>query len=371
MKNKDKKTTKRKLNKKGFILAGAIVALLVIFLCGAGYGIFARYYYSLDRDMNQAEGELFEGEGEIYEPDDNDDYGESVSEATSEEVVAIDDALQDNLKALEEQSELYGEDLFNLLLVGVDTRGASYGGRSDAMILVSINRDTKKIVMTSFLRDIYLSIPRHGNNRLNAAHAYGGTDLLKDTIQANFGISIDRCMVVNFYFVMDFVDAVEGVEVEITTEEIRVMNDYIKAHNKLLDNPEGTDILTAADAGKKVLNGNQALAYSRVRYVGTDFARTGRQREVILACLEKVKGMNLKELDALMMEFLPRIKTDLSEGDCAMLLLLLLDISSYEIENFAIPVDGTWGNARINEMAVLIIDFKANAKAWLEAVGEE
>ncbi len=371
MSKKENRKNKRKLNKKGFILAGAIVGVLVAIICIVGYSIFARYYYRLDRDMNIVEENPLESDSEIYEADEGDDYGEPVSEATSEEVVAIDDALQANLQALEEQSELYGEDLFNLLLVGVDTRGSSYGGRSDAMILVSINRETKKIVMTSFLRDIYLSIPRHGNNRLNAAHAFGGTDLLKETIQANFGISIDRCMVVNFYFVMDFVDAVDGVEVEITTEEIRVMNDYIKAHNKLLDNPEGTDILTNADAGKKVLNGNQALAYSRVRYVGTDFARTGRQREVILACLDKVKEMKLSELDALMMEFLPRIKTDLTEGDCAMLLLLLLDISSYEIENFAIPVDGTWGNARINEMAVLIVDFRANSKAWVEAVGTE
>ncbi len=363
--------SKCKWNKRVVIWTGAILGVIASILLIGGYLLFARYYYRLDRDMNIGQTEIPQSEVFVEEPEANEEYDEDISEVTSEEVVEIDDALEQNLKALEEQSELYGEELFNLLLIGVDTRGSSYAGRSDAMILVSINREDERIVMTSFLRDIYVTIPRHGNNRLNAAYAYGGTELLTETIQANFGISVDRCAVVNFYFVMDIVDAVGGVEVDITTEEIRVMNDYIKNHNKLLGNPEGTDILTNADAGMKLLSGSQALAYSRVRYIGTDFARTGRQREVILACLDKVKGLNLSELDALMMEFLPRIKTDLTEGDCAMLLLLLLDITDYEIDNFAIPVDGTWGNARINEMSVLIVDFAANTKAWLAAVEKD
>lgn len=370
-----KKTKKRrKLNKRAFVVAfvalGGVAIVLVLVIA---YALFGRYYYRLDRDMNIVQQAGEQGESDILtaEPEENEEYEEGVVEVSSEEAVEIDDALKQNLETLEEASELYGEDLFNLLLIGVDTRGTSYAGRSDAMILLSINRDDHRIVMTSFLRDIYVSIPNHGNNRLNAAYAFGGTELLTETIESNFGISVDRCAVVNFYFVMDLVNAVGGVEIDITPEEIRVMNDYIKSHNTQLGNPEGTDYLTNEDAGMKLLNGSQALAYMRVRYVGTDFARTGRQREVIMACLDKVKELGLVELDALMMEFLPRIKTDLTEGDCAMLLLTLVDISSYEIDSFAIPVDGTWSGANINGMSVLVVDFAANTKAWLDAVNTE
>ena len=135
--------------------------------------------------------------------------------------------------------------------------------------------------MTSFLRDIYLSIPGYESNRLNAAYAYGGTKLLTETIKANFGITVDRCLVVNFYVVMDLVDAVGGIDLDVTADEISVMNGYIRHHNQLLGNPENTDILSSDDAGTIHADGNQALAYARVRYVGTAFARTGRQRTVI------------------------------------------------------------------------------------------
>lgn len=222
--------------------------------------------------------------------------------------------------------------------------------------------------MTSFLRDIYLSIPGHGNNRLNASYAFGGTELLTDTIMANFGISVDRCIVVNFYLVMDMVDAVDGIDLDVTADEIRVMNKYIRNHNQLLGNPEGTDILLEEDAGKIHVNGSQALAYARVRYVGTDFARTGRQRTVISKCLEKIKKLNVGKIIGLVGEFLPRIRTDLTEGDCATLLLMMLDLDSYEFQSLIVPVDGTWKNANINGMSVLTVDFSANARAWHDAV---
>lgn len=210
----------------------------------AGYFTF-KYYYSL-LDYHQAEQEEWEIDEEdfVAETEEVSD----LEEIPEEEVLSLEEELAANLEAMTERSDLDTES-FNILLVGVDARANKFSGRSDCMILLSVNKDKKTITMTSFLRDIYCSIPKHGSNRLNAAFAYGGPELLKSTLQANFGISVDRYMVVNFTSVMDLIDAIGGVDVELSEEEIRVMNKhYISTQNKLLGNPEGTDIIPQSNA---------------------------------------------------------------------------------------------------------------------------
>ena len=105
-----------------------------------------------------------------------------------------------------------------------------------------------------------------------------------------------------------------------------------------------------------------------MRYIGTDFARTGRQRTVITKCLDKVKKMGLGEINSLAEDFLPRVRTDLTEGDCAALLLMALNLNDYAFESLAVPVDGSWNSANINGMSVLTINFSENAKAWHDLV---
>ena len=146
---------------------------------------------------------------------------------------------------------------------------------------------------------------------------------------------------------------------------------YIRHHNQLLGNADRTDSLSADDAGTIHANGNQALAYARVRYVGTDFARTGRQRTVIKKALEKIKKMNLGEMSGLATEFLPRVRTDLTEGDCATLLLMALSLPDYDFVSLTVPVDGTWNYANISGMSVITIDFSANAEVWRNVVDSE
>lgn len=346
---------------------GIGLAIFSILVLVTGVLVF-RYYYGLLDSVVVEMPEQTEVVWENVEPVEEKDADVSVPEVTEEELAAIEEELQANLTAVEENLFPDSQECFNLLLVGVDTKQNSFAGRSDAMILVSINQETKRIVMTSLLRDTYVSIPGHGSNRLNAAYAYGGTALLTETIQANLGIEVDRCAVVNFYFVMDLIDELGGVEMDVTADEIRVMNNYIKSQNKLIGQEASVDLLEKSDAGTVLLNGNQALAYTRVRYVGTDFARTGRQRELIMTCLNKVKGMNLLEFHGLLEEFLPRVRTDLTEGDCASLLMLFTDISSYEMVSISLPADGTWNNANIGGMSVLTVDFRENTKLWRDTV---
>ena len=260
------------------------------------------------------------------------------------------------------------EEAFNIMVVGIDSRDNDYTGLTDSMILFSINPDTKKAVMTSFLRDMYVKIPGKGSNRLNAAYAFGGTSLLSQTIANNFGIQIDDFVIVNFWLVMDVVDAFGGVEISVEPEEIEYINYYLEEHNRLLEKPEGTDYLTAEDTGIRLLNGSQALGYARIRYVGTDFGRTSRQREIISALIEKVKGMNILEVNSLLEQFLPRVRTNLSQKDLTTLLFMSLGIKDYTIESMTIPVDDTWEYAQIRGMSVIEVDFEANAKAWHDKI---
>lgn len=360
------------------VIICVLSALTVIAL--SGYAVFHHYFRLVGRldepVQSAAESDSIstvteavdKTETPATEPEPEHEDEPAIPPASEGEIEEIEANLTDNLMKMETESELYSSDVFNILLIGVDSRKDSMSGRSDTMILVSINRKTKTVTMTSFLRDIYLSIPNHGSNRLNASYAYGGTELLKDTIKANFGISADRCVVVNFFLTMDIVDAIGGIELELSEDEIRVMNNYIRGHNKLLGNPDETDILSKDNPGEIHVNGNQALAYARVRYVGTDFARTGRQRTVISKCLDKIRGMGIGEIKDLAEEFLPRVKTDLSEGDCAMLLLMALDLDSYVFQSLTVPADGTWQYANIRGMSVITIDFEANSALWKETV---
>ncbi len=236
------------------------------------------------------------------------------------------------------------------------------------MMLITINKSSKKIVATSILRDTYVTIEGYQSNRLNAAYAYGGASLLISTIKQNFGISIDKYATVNFFTVASIVDYVGGVDLDVTAAEISVMNNYIAAQNKIFGNATGTDYLDEDDAGYIHLNGNQALAYARNRYVGSDFSRTERQRKIVSLVTEKLKTMSLTELMAFAEEFLPQIKTNLSESDILDLVTLMLSLDSYTISTFVIPQSGTWSNATIRKMSVLKVDFVSNYKKWVAAV---
>ncbi len=269
----------------------------------------------------------------------------------------------------EDQSEA-NQKTMNILLVGLDSRKDNYTGRSDSMILCTINKKSKKFVMTSFLRDSYVTIPGHGKDKLNSAYALGGSNLLANTIYENYGIVVDRTAVFNFLFVIDVIDYLGGVTVDITADELPYLNMYIHDQNEELynlANPNKGQIHSGP--GTYNLDGNQALGYARIRYVGTDVARSERQRLVLSECIEKCKNLSTGQLNEMMTMFLPRIKTDLSSGDCLSLITTLLRAGSYETGSMAIPTDGTWKDAKVGEQDVIkITDFDANTEAWEKLV---
>lgn len=269
-----------------------------------------------------------------------------------------------NYAAVDSMTDLsMSEDgVVNILLIGNDSRKNEDDGRSDAMILLSVSSKTRKIYMTSLLRDIYVEIPGHDNNRLNAAYSFGGAELLMETVEKNFDIPVHRYVQVNFEAFVGMVDSVGGVDLELTEKEIEYVNGYLVEYNMLTDRPQGTDNMDTGVSGMVHLNGPQALAYCRNRYLGTDFGRTERQRKVLTEVIKKIPGALLTNGSGLIDALMPNLTTNLTKNECFRLSLMAGKGLTYDIVADSIPQPGTYRNATIRKMSVLEVDFEANRR---------
>jgi len=250
--------------------------------------------------------------------------------------------------------------VINVLLIGNDSRLGADDGRSDAMILVSISDKTKTITMTSFLRDMYVEIPGHDGNRLNAAYAYGGPELLMETIEQNFDIKVHRYCLVNFEAFANLVDAVGGINLDVTNEEVQLINGYLMEYNQLLGRDLTYDWLDENASGNLHLNGAQALAYTRNRYIGTDFGRTERQRKVLSEVFKKLPTAMIKNGNGVIDGLFPNLTTNLTQNECFRLSLSGWKLMGYEMEQSCVPLKGTYTDATIRSMMVLQVDFEKN-----------
>lgn len=355
--------------KKPYIAAGMILLLLMAVLAAA-YGVF----YSFYSKMNIQPAKM-EYSADLKPPDCEEDDSQGAEVQSYEEYLEENAYDSENVypfghPVIQTPSEwALRDNVYHILLIGTDARHVGENSRSDTMIIVSINREKKKIAMISLMRDIYCTVPGVGNTRLNEAYAHGGAAALLDAVEYNFGIHIDDYVTINFYGFMEAVDAIGGVEAEVSAAEIEVMNFYIDELNSLLNLDETTDLLDESDAGTMLLNGKQALAYSRVRYVGNaDFERTNRQRIILSAMMEKAKSLSLSEMNDLMNVVLPCVTTNLTQGKVLSLLLHAGEYLDYEVDSGRIPFDGSWRNLKVRGMDVLGIDFRENKEYWLERV---
>ncbi|MBP3380902.1 MAG: LCP family protein [Ruminococcus sp.] len=250
----------------------------------------------------------------------------------------------------------------NVLLIGSDSRGGERG-RSDTMMLVSINKRTDEITLTSFMRDCYVDIPEYGWDKLNASYSYGGADLVMDTIEANFGIKIDNYAAVDFVSFANIVDAVGGIEIDVSEAEIREINTILQAEvNGLMGDDALDDLLDVDDDGKIKLNGKQALSYARIRYVGNaDFERTERQRKVIEMIFNKVKDIGPSVISQVSDEVLPNVTTNMTTGELYMLSLRVPFLFGYDIQKLQVPAENSFhGDSTPSGDALIIDDFDAN-----------
>lgn len=204
----------------------------------------------------------------------------------------------------------------NIAFFGVDTRDHTDTGRSDAILILSADLIHGNVKMTSILRDSKVPIDGHGETKINHAYAYGGPELAVKTLNQVFELDIKEYATVNFEQLVDIVDAVGGVTITITNEELAAIN-------ALMDGAfPGGEHLTSS--GRVLLNGQQAICYSRIRKIDTDNARAGRQQEILNAIFESLKGMNKSEYPKFVRRFSAIVETSLSTADIMKLAPLMV-----------------------------------------------
>lgn len=337
-KGKKKKNKNGKRKKWPIVVA---VVLVVLLLTAAGVYAAINHYYNKSNYVPDKEIEV---QSEV----ETDSTGITEQEAEILQTEIIEQT-QDIVAPDNTESKVY-----NLLLIGLDRRDRSWYGNSDSMILLSINHATKQIRMTSFMRDLYADIPGIGVKKLNAACAYGSGPLLVQTIEQNYKISIDNYASVDFYSMIDIIDLLGGIEIDITDAEIRVANMYIEE----LCAAEGVSASAnyIKNSGLQTMNGYQAVAYTRIRYVGNaDYQRTERQRIVLGKIMSKCAKLGVTDLNALADTILPLVTHNVEQSTLLGLLSQLPSILSYDIVQSRVPYDGMFSTRG----EILVPDFGA------------
>lgn len=187
----------------------------------------------------------------------------------------------------------------NIAIFGVDSRDDSYdrGNRSDCIIIASINNNTKEVKLISVYRDTYVQIEGHGLDKITHAYSYGEAPLAIKTLNTNLDLNITEFVTLNFDAVKDIIDYVGGINMQITSEEVEHISGISKA-------------------GTYNLTGDQALQYARIRKAtGGDYKRTERMRDVLTAVAEKLKTMNISQLNGFVDEVLPKVYTNITASD--------------------------------------------------------
>lgn len=353
---------KAKLKRTLKITIISVAGVLLIF-CLTGYLILRSYIHKMNLVKSENESKWSQPIPEDILLDDIEARENAVSNIPNSskwEINLIEEEIRRNM--VENSIPIsYDKDVFNVLLIGSDTRKPGEAGRSDAMIIVSINKKNRTITATSILRDIYLQIGKNSYNRINAAYAYGGAGHLLETIKYNFKIKIDRYITVDFFTFVEVIDALGGLDLEVTAEEVPFINRYVKNMNRLMKQPEEANLISKA--GTYLLNGKQVLSYTRIRYIGNgDFDRTARQRRVLEQIFKKLGNMGVLEIKDLLDIILPQVTTNLTEGEIFSLILELPAIRNYSIQQWSIPVEGTYSFKKIRGMDVIHIDMEENIK---------
>lgn len=201
----------------------------------------------------------------------------------------------------------------NIAIFGVDSRANTYDDtRSDCIIIAAINEETNDVKLVSVYRDSYLNINGYGLDKVTHAFSYGGAELAINTLNKNLDLDIKEFVALNFGAVVDIINEVGGVEITITSEELKYINSYISEIDKI----ESKSTKRITYAGKQTLNGVQALAYSRIRYTsGGDYKRTERMRDVLTATANKAKKLSITELNRILDKLLPEVSTNIKANE--------------------------------------------------------
>ena len=247
------------------------------------------------------------------------------------------------------QEDPKDEDVFNVLLVGTDSRDPNSDmGRSDSMMLVSFNKSKNKSTVVSFLRDSLVDIDGYGKSRLVHTYAYGGIGLTINTINKTYDLDIQNYITIDFENLVSIIDEIGGVKVFITEEEAEFYR-----QNGMPD----------IQSGDMTLTGSQALAHARNRTLGSDFERTRRQRSVMYGIYRQI--MAEKDASAILPLInycMNHVKTNMSVTEIYDLAKQVLEIDNLRMQQASMPTEGAYQPVTYEGMDVLEIDIEANKK---------
>ena len=269
------------------------------------------------------------------------------------------------VKNTEEQGTMV-EGITNILLVGTDGEYIEKWNRSDSMMVVTIDSKNKDIRISSIARDTYVDIPGYSTEKLTHAYAYEGIDLLREVFKVNFNLDIDKYIAVNFVSFMDIMDELGGVEVNVEEKDIKEINKYIDACYGYYKNKDEKDKEYITKSGVQRLNGYQALAFSRIRYTDSAFARDNRHREVAESVYKEFAQKGVETYKKCAEIILNNTKTNISPIEMMNLAYTVLKINDKDIDQFQFPLEEYRNGHIINKQKgwVLEWDKEPNLEAW-------
>lgn len=281
-------------------------------------------------------------------------------------------AKDDDSLGIDTKNIVMDDSIKNIALFGLDSRNGEFTGRSDVIMILSVDNKHGKLKLTSILRDSELTIEGESNDgsylnyvdKINAAYYYGGPELAIRTINQNFGLDIRDYVTINFANMASIVDAFGGVDIELTAEEVEAVNDNLWAlsqeveDQKAIDQENGTyndqvyseityeDYLPTVngdvdlmygeyEGGMYHLNGNQAVAYGRIRKIDSDYQRVERQQTVFSALVGKLEGMGLTDYTGLIQQLMPYCETSLDLTDILGMTPILF--TGFSISSISVP----------------------------------
>ncbi|WP_434284542.1 LCP family protein [Clostridium botulinum] len=237
---------------------------------------------------------------------------------------------------IDKRAESYGDDVINIAFFGLDRRKKEEPSRSDAVMILSLDKKHKKMKLSSIMRDSYVDIEGHGKTKLNHAYAYGGPELAIKTINSNFKLNIRDFVAVDFYGLENIIDTVGGVEIPVRSDEIEYINSYMQGTAKV----ENKAVQEVQNPGLQNLNGMQAVAYARIRYTsGGDYERTERQRTVLTAIMNKIKKLGPTEFPKVVSSLLPNVESSLSSTEIIKIGTSAFALGIDNVEQQRFPLD--------------------------------
>lgn len=337
------------------VLLITIVTLLIF--AAASYG----YYHSKVSKLAYDDGTI-EQEGTISESEVLED---SAAMETATEGLEESEAILPTCEVFDDK------DVFNILLIGTDERTKNFNtnARGDSCMLLSVNKKTMKISLVSFERGQgvpILSGSYQGQwDWLTHTFRYGGADLMLREIQECYKVNVKYYVRVNIYTFIQLVEAVGGVDIDLTEAEAEYLNTgaYAKAHLKEM--PEDVLALpyTEVSPGINHLSGSMAMVYARCRIIDNDWKRVGRQRKVIQAAINRTKDLSLLEINSMLDTVLPLVQTNLTEKEINELVLLAPHFMGTQLQQTTMPESGTYGSMTgMGGRKMFAVDFEENSK---------